>query len=99
MLAGFEEDAESKRYTHCLKLAQFAEWRECDRVMEQDRDWNKLIQSTDDTILSFQLGDLMIRCPHRPSTNYGMVLKWLQPVRYAKAVNSAPFLTYLRGAQ
>ena len=26
--------------------------------MEQDRDWNKLIQSRDDTILSFQLGAL-----------------------------------------
>jgi len=58
MLAEFEEHAESKRYMHCLKLAQFAEWREWDHVMEQDRDWNKLIQSSDDTILSFQLGAL-----------------------------------------
>ena len=58
MLAEFEEYAESKRYMHCLELAQFAEWREWDRVMEQDRDWNKLIQSRDDTILSFQLGAL-----------------------------------------
>ena len=101
MLAEFEEYAESERYMHCLQLAQFAEWREWDHVMEQDRDWNKLIQSRDDTILSlvFSLGHLKIRCPHRPSANYGMVLKWMQPVRYAKAVNSAPFLTYLRGAQ
>jgi len=58
MLAEFEEYAESKRYMHCLELAQFAEWREWDRVMEQDRDWNKLIQSRDETILSFQLGAL-----------------------------------------
>ena len=35
MLAEFEEDAESKRYMHCLELAQFAEWREWDHVMEQ----------------------------------------------------------------
>ena len=35
MLAEFEEYAESKRYMHCLELAQFAEWREWDRVMEQ----------------------------------------------------------------
>ena len=53
MLAEFEEYAESKRYMHCLELAQFAEWREWDHVMEQDREWNKLIQSRDDTILSF----------------------------------------------
>ena len=58
MLAEFEEYAESERYMHCLELAQFAEWREWDHVMEQDRDWNKLIQSRDDTILSFQLGAL-----------------------------------------
>tara|TARA_X000000950_G_scaffold273398_1_gene357148 strand:- start:49 stop:1680 length:1632 start_codon:yes stop_codon:yes gene_type:complete len=58
MLAEFEEQAESKRYMHCLKLAQFAEWREWDNVMAQDREWNKLIQSRDDTILSFQLGAL-----------------------------------------
>ena len=58
MLAEFEEYAESKRYMHCLKLAQFAEWREWDNVMAQDREWNKLIQSRDDTILSFQLGAL-----------------------------------------
>ena len=44
MLAEFEEDAESKRCMHCLKLAQFAEWREWDHVMEQDREWNKLIK-------------------------------------------------------
>ena len=35
VLAEFEEYAESKRYMHCLELAQFAEWREWDRVMEQ----------------------------------------------------------------
>ena len=58
MLAEFEEYAESKRYMHCLELAQFVEWRKWDNVMEQDRDWNKLIQSRDDTILSFQLGAL-----------------------------------------
>ena len=58
MLAEFEEYAESERYMHCLKLAQFAEWKEWDHVMEQDRDWNRLIQSRDDTILSFQLGAL-----------------------------------------
>ena len=28
MLAEFEKYAESKRYIHCLELAQFAEWRE-----------------------------------------------------------------------
>ena len=58
MLAEFEDCAESKRYMHCLESAQFAEWRGWDRVMEQDREWNKLIQSRDDTILSFQLGAL-----------------------------------------
>ena len=71
MLAEFEEYAESKRYMHCLELAQFAEGREWDRVMEQDRDWNKLIQPRDDTILSFSLGQLKIRCLHRPSANCG----------------------------
>ena len=58
MLAEFEDYAESKRYMHCLELAQFAEWREWGHVMEQDRDCNKLIQTRDDTILSFQLGAL-----------------------------------------
>ena len=58
MLAEFEEYAETKRYMHCLELARFAEWREWDNVMEQDREWNRLIQSRDDTILSFQLGAL-----------------------------------------
>ena len=43
---------------HCLELAQFAEWREWDHAMEQDRDWNKLIQTRDDMILSVQLGSL-----------------------------------------
>jgi len=38
---------------HCLDLAQFAEWREWDHAMEQDLDWNKLIQTRDDTIFSF----------------------------------------------
>jgi len=37
MLAAFEEYAESKRYMHCLELAQFAEWREWEHAMEQDR--------------------------------------------------------------
>ena len=58
MLAEFEEYAESKRSMHCLELAQFAEWREWDNVMAQDREWNKLIKSRDDTVLSFQLGAL-----------------------------------------
>ena len=88
----------------CTELAQFAEWREWDRVMEQDRDWNKLIQPRDDTILSFQLGALedtlsKTRCLHRPSANCGIKPKWMQPVKYAKAVNNALFLMYSRGAK
>ena len=34
MLAEFEEYAESKRYMHCLELAQFGEWREWVHAME-----------------------------------------------------------------
>ena len=58
MLAEFEEKAEDERYMHCLKLAQFAEWKKWDNVMEQDRDWSRLIQKRDDTIFNFQLGAL-----------------------------------------
>ena len=91
MLAEFEEYAESKRCMRCLELAQFAEWREWDRVMEQDRDWNKLIQSRDDTILSSQLGALEDMLPTPSILTNCIKPKWMQPVKYAKAVNNAPF--------
>ena len=55
-----------------------------------DRVYKKLIKGMTRSSV-FSLGHLKIRCLHRPSANCGMVPKWMQPVKYTKAANSAPF--------
>ena len=67
--------------------------------MEQDRDWNKLIQSRDDTILSFQLGALEDTLPTPSIRKLWYGTKVDATCKVCKAVNNAPFLMYSRGAQ
>ena len=57
-LAEFATKIEEGRYQHCLQLVAWGEWTKWDNVMEQDRDWQKLIMQSDDTLFRFQIGAL-----------------------------------------
>ena len=57
-LEEFATKTEEGRYQHCLQLAAWGEWTKWDNVMEQDRDWQKLIMQRDDTLFRFQIGAL-----------------------------------------
>ena len=58
VLEEFAEKIEGDRYQHCLKLAQWAEWTKWDDVMEQDRDWQKIIMQKNDELWKFEMGAL-----------------------------------------
>ena len=55
MVEVFEEITNEERYQQCLRLEHFSEWVKWDNVMAQDRDWNKLIMQSDDSLFKFTL--------------------------------------------
>ena len=57
-LEEFSTQIEEGRFQQCLNLAAWGEWTKWDNVMEQDRDWRKLIMRTDDEIWKFEMGAL-----------------------------------------
>ena len=50
ILACFDEQAEQKRYLHCLRLEHDCEWVRWDDVLEQDRSWKDVLQLESDTL-------------------------------------------------
>ena len=55
ILACFDEQAEQKRYLHCLRLEHDCEWVHWDDVLEQDRSWKDVLQLESDTLWRFAI--------------------------------------------
>ena len=55
ILACFDEQAEQKRYLHCLRFEHDCEWVHWDDVLEQDRSCKDVLQLESDTLWRFAM--------------------------------------------
>ena len=55
VLSTFEEAQEERRLNACIKKEHFSEWVKWGEMIQQDRDWNKVVKSQEDDLFWFNL--------------------------------------------
>ena len=63
MLKAFESQEEQRHFLKNHNLEHFGEWVKWDAVMEQDRDWNRLIYREDDDLFRFEMSAVEDQLP------------------------------------
>ena len=74
MLKAFESQEEERRFLKNHNLEHFGEWVKWDAVMEQDRDWNRLIFQEDDDLFRFEMSAVEDQLP-----TASVLLTWNMP--------------------